>query len=149
MQNGRRLLERVHVFAWLYNLVRMVLWAAAPRHRVDVERIRCIGAARWRAWVRDDTLHDPRLPRHIRGKRHTLLTSRPYRPASDTARAMVSSTCASRAPRAAFWATSHCQLLLAPWVASCCCWCWSLIEQQRNHFLIPYRLYHPLGVARH
>jgi hypothetical protein len=40
------LTERM-VFVWLYNVVRLVLGDAAQRQRVDVERLRGIGATRW------------------------------------------------------------------------------------------------------
>jgi hypothetical protein len=45
--------ERI-VFALIDNVVRLVMWEAAKRQRVDVERISFIDAARWLASARDD-----------------------------------------------------------------------------------------------
>ncbi len=42
-------LKELIVFALVYNLVRLVMWAAAVRQNVDVERISFIDAARWLA----------------------------------------------------------------------------------------------------
>lgn len=50
--NGVR--KELIVFALIYNLVRLVMWEAAKRQRVDVERISFIDAARWLASARDD-----------------------------------------------------------------------------------------------
>ena len=47
-------LKELIVFALIYNLVRLVMWAAAKRQRVDVERISFIDAARWLASARDN-----------------------------------------------------------------------------------------------
>lgn len=47
-------LKELIVFALIYNLVRLVMWEAARRQRVDVERISFIDAARWLASARDD-----------------------------------------------------------------------------------------------
>jgi hypothetical protein len=50
--NGVR--KELIVFALIYNLVRLVMWEAAKRQRVDVERISFIDATRWLASARDD-----------------------------------------------------------------------------------------------
>jgi hypothetical protein len=47
-------LKELIVFALIYNLVRLVMWEAAKRQRVDVERMSFIDAARWLASARDD-----------------------------------------------------------------------------------------------
>jgi hypothetical protein len=47
-------LKELIVFALIYNLVRLVMWEAARRQRVDVERVSFIDAARWLASARDD-----------------------------------------------------------------------------------------------
>ncbi len=60
-------LKELIVFTLIYNLVRLVMWEAAKRQRVDVERISFIDAARWLASARDDEL----LP---------ALVVNPYRP---------------------------------------------------------------------
>ena len=42
-------LKELIVFALVYNLVRVVMWAAAQRQGVDVERISFIDVVRWLA----------------------------------------------------------------------------------------------------
>ena len=52
-------LKELIVFALIYNLVRLVMWAAAKRQQVDVERISFIDALRWLASADDS---EPLLP---------------------------------------------------------------------------------------
>ena len=46
-------LKELIVFALIYNLVRLVMWEAAKRQLVDVERISLIDALRWLASAGD------------------------------------------------------------------------------------------------
>ena len=45
-------LKELIVFALIYNLVRLVMWEAATRQQVDIERISFIDALRWLASAR-------------------------------------------------------------------------------------------------
>jgi Transposase DDE domain len=53
-KTGDGVLKELIVFALIYNLVPLVMWEAAKRQRVDVERMSFIDAARWLASARDD-----------------------------------------------------------------------------------------------
>ena len=57
--NGVR--KELIVFALIYNLVRLVMWEAAKRQRVDGERISFIDAARWLAAARPRRESPPSL----------------------------------------------------------------------------------------
>ena len=47
-------LKELIVFAWIYNLVRLVMAQAAHRQQVAIDRISFLDAARWLAAARDE-----------------------------------------------------------------------------------------------
>jgi hypothetical protein len=52
-KTARGVLKELTVFALIYNLVRLVMWEAAMRQQVDVERISFMDALRWLASADD------------------------------------------------------------------------------------------------